>query len=127
VGEATLDGQQGKHASARISVNRAKIDKLQASISSALQSILVPKSTLISSWTDDYPSGEMIFTGPEGTYRVFFEDQLRKLKIEHDGEVRLVDPLGPNFDGTGSPIWSQYQDILKEANVAKLKLTLCKR
>jgi hypothetical protein len=109
VGEATLDGRQGKHASARISVNRTKIEKLQASISSALQSILVaPKSNLIISWTDDYPNGEMIFTGPEGTYRVFFEDQLRKLKIEDDGEVRLVDPLGPNFDGTGSPIWSQY-------------------
>ncbi|HVV82406.1 MAG TPA: hypothetical protein VHE35_04975 [Kofleriaceae bacterium] len=85
-------------------------------------------SASVTSWTDDYPSGSMTFTGPSGAYKLEFTDQHRKLQWSHGSESVPLDSdqdiLG---EGKPSAIWEAYMAVLDSAGMSKWIDDLCKR
>ena len=79
------------------------------------------------SWTDDYPSGSMTFTTPDGVYWIGFEDQKRKLQLRHGEDVIVLDRDQDIFDGEASPIWKAYMGVLEAAGLPAWIDAMCDR
>jgi hypothetical protein len=79
-------------------------------------------------WTDDYPSGSMVFTGPAGTYTLAFTDQHRKLELTHDGKTVPLDRAHDLGNGDGpSNVWDTYQAVLVAAQLRQMIDEACGR
>jgi hypothetical protein len=128
---ATFEGQgalaigyQQEHRTTRaIAVPRAVIATLQATAVQARAALAAvdddaPEEAMaVSSWTDDYPSGSMTFTGPAGVHRLEFTDQHRRLQWVHGDEVTPLDRPQDLFDGKASAIWDAYSAVLTAAGL----------
>lgn len=87
-----------------------------------------PEGLIVSSWTDDYPTGSMTFATPSGTYQLAFEDQHRKLVFTHDRDEAVpLDRDQDLFDGKPSPIWLAYTAVLEAAGLPAWIDAMCDR
>lgn len=115
-GEAMLEA--GQHSAMRrdVALPRAAVARLERAVDDARAAMAraaeePAEAIAVSSWSDDYPSGAMAFTGPTTSYRLMFTDQHRQLMLEHEGEIEDLDLPQESFEG-GSPLWNAYGDVL---------------
>lgn len=121
-GEGALAiGYQHEHKATKpVSIPRAKVAALQTAMDEARVAMAQPapsEAAMASSWTDDYPSGSMTFTGPAGVHRLEFTEQHRMLQWAHDGKTEPLDRPQDLFEGKSSAIWDAYSAVLDAAGL----------
>ncbi|MBL8622835.1 MAG: hypothetical protein JNK64_16080 [Myxococcales bacterium] len=119
-GALAIGYQRDAKATKPVSVPRATIAALQTAMAAAHAAMAQAEPTdrtMVSSWTDDYPSGSMTFTGPAGVHRLEFTEQHRMLQWVHDGKTEPLDRPQDIFDGKSSAIWDAYSAVLDAAGL----------
>lgn len=119
-GSLAIGYQRDAKATKPVSIPRATIAALQAAMVEARAAMARPAPTeaaMVSSWTDDYPSGSMTFTGPAGVHRLEFTEQHRMLQWTHDGTTEPLDRPQDLFEGKSSAIWDAYSAVLDAAGL----------
>ena len=64
---------------------------------------------------DDAPAGAITFTGPHGSYRIFFRNQQRQLLLAHGAAIDALDyhPPGPDAGaGAEAPVRARFTELL---------------
>ena len=119
-GALAIGYQRDAKATKPVSVPRATIAALQTAMAAARVAMAQAEPTdrtMVSSWTDDYPSGSMTFTGPAGVHRLEFTEQHRTLQWAHDGKTEPLDRPQDLFEGKSSAIWDAYSAVLDAAGL----------
>lgn len=122
-GALAIGYQRDAKATKPLSIPRATIAALQTAMVEARAALAAvdddapAEAMAVSSWTDDYPSGSMTFTGPAGVHRLEFTEQHRMLQWVHDGRTEPLDRPQDLFEGKSSAIWDAYSAVLDAAGL----------
>jgi hypothetical protein len=81
-------------------------------------------------WSDDFPEGSITFTGPHGSYRIFFRNQQCQLLVEHGPAIDALDYRPPSPDAdleVDSPVWARFNELLASFSWPSWRATACRR
>jgi len=80
-----------------------------------------------SGWTDDYPEGSTILSGPHDSVKIFFRDQQRQLLVEHGGRIQSLGDEAVRPGGPVSDAWRKYREFLDAVGLSAMLEKRCKR
>lgn len=125
-GTATLEVYRTQSKDVRdVTLAMYEVEALQQMLSAAEKSPDPGPSDRQRGWTDDYPKGSTILSGPQDAVKIFFLDQQRQLLVEHGGRIQA---LGSGSFGPGGPSseeWRKYRVFLDAVGLHAMRAKRC--